>query len=98
VNRQEFIDAVRAQAWDEGETCPTCKGEGRVRPGRRVVHCRGSFTGADWDEAAVVEAIEKARDVSWLAAGIGDHNLHVLTTDGKVWRFQVQPPDREVMS
>ncbi len=93
MSRAEFIDAVRAQAWDDGKTCPTCRGEGKVRPGRRIVHCAGSCTGADWDEETVVAAIEAARDVRWLPDGIpGGHNLAVLTTEGREWRFQVTHP------
>lgn len=93
MTRADFIDAVRAQAFDVGKTCPTCDGEGTVRPGRRIVHCVGTFTGADWDEDGVIAAIEDAREVRWLPNGIpGGHNLAVLTTEGREWRFQVTDP------
>lgn len=87
-DRSEFIRAVREQAFDAGKPCPTCNGDGTVRPGRRVVHCFGSFTGADWDEDGVVRAIEDALSVEWMERG--DHQLAVLDRDGMKWRFQVQ--------
>lgn len=93
MNRAEFTDAVREQAFDAGKTCPTCRGDGVVRPGRRVVHCAGSFTGADWDEASVIAEIENAREVRWLPNGIpGGHNLAIVTDEGREWRFQVTDP------
>jgi hypothetical protein len=93
VSRAEFIDAVRAQAFDEGESCEHCDGTGRAYPGRRIVHCVGSFTGADWDEAGVIAEIEDAREVRWVPNGLpGGHNLAVLTAEGRTWRFQVERP------
>jgi hypothetical protein len=91
TDRTEFIDAVRAQAWDDGEECPTCQGGGKVYPGRRIVHCQSGFIGADWDEDAVIAEIEKAKVVQW-GGGFMGHDLAVLTGDGKVWRFAVTWP------
>jgi hypothetical protein len=88
TDRAEFVDAVHAQAWDDGKECPTCEGRGKVYPGRRLVHCMGGFTGADWDEDVVVDEIEAAREVKWMPDLMG-HDLAVLAADGKVWRFAV---------
>ena len=34
MSRNEFVNAVGDQAWDVGKDCPTCKGDGKVYPGR----------------------------------------------------------------
>jgi hypothetical protein len=73
--RGEFISQVRAQAFTDHE-------------GRRIIHCLGSFTGADWDEGDVIGEIERARDVKWVNSGL-DHDLAVLTADERIWRFGV---------
>lgn len=91
-SRSEFIEAVKAQAFDAGQECPTCHGEGVVFPGRRIVHCQAGAFGADWDEDAVVGLIRDADEVRWTNRGLlGDHQLSVRV-EGR-WRlFQVKRP------
>lgn len=50
--------AVTAQAWrvDDPES---------PDHGRSLVHCLMSFTGANWDEAAVHELIDRADLIAW---------------------------------
>jgi hypothetical protein len=73
TDRTEYTDAVREQAFTDPH-------------GRRIVHCRGRMTGADWDAEEVVRVIENAEEVQWVEGG--GHDLAVL--EGKmIWRFQV---------
>lgn len=77
IDRSQFIAAVKAQSFDDN--------------GDRIVHCMGSFTGADWGEDGVIATIESARAVSW-SPHWSDHNLLVQAADGMSWRFQVAEP------
>jgi len=79
TDRSQFIAAVKAQAF----TCPN---------GDRIVHCMGSFTGADWGEDGVIATIESARAVAW-SPHWSDHDLLVTDANGKTWRFQVSEPE-----
>lgn len=63
----------------------------QTESGRRVVHCLGKFTGADWNLSAVVREITQAKEIRWGGGPIG-HNLEVLATDGLVWRFNIIAP------
>lgn len=90
--RFDFKDAAEAAAWDEGKDCPTCEGRGRLSGGRRVVHCSGRSAGADWAIEEVCAAIDQAVSLRWVD-GFMDHDLEVVTPDGKTWRFQVKRPD-----
>lgn len=58
--------------------------------GRRVIHCLGLFTGADWDLAGVVREITHARTVHWHSWLL--HDLDVLGQDGFRWRFEITHP------
>ncbi len=62
----------------------------RTDSGRRVIHCFGRFTGADWDLAGVVREITHARTIRW-HSWLG-HDLDVLAQDGRRWRFEVAHP------
>lgn len=64
-DRAEFLEAVRTSAWDQGNECPHCDGTGRLFPGRRTIHCILGGIGADWDEADVLDLIQKADAVKW---------------------------------
>ena len=93
-DRSEFIEAVKAQAWDQGKECPTCH-DGKVYPGRRTVHCFGGGFGADWDEQSVIDLIVRADQVVWLDADrpMGmDHDLGVHA-DGKRRWFDIREPE-----
>lgn len=74
-DRTEFVEAVKAQSFE------TDAG--------RIVHCMGSFTSADWAEAAVIDIVERAVDVQWSDHFMG-HDLAVL--NGLLWRFAVTRP------
>lgn len=78
TDRAEFIDAARDQAFTDPE-------------GRQIIHCWGSFTGADWDLDGVIAEIDGARDVRWIVPGDG-HELAVLAADDRIWRFAVTRP------
>lgn len=92
IDREAVKQAVRAAAWDEGRQCPTCQGDGKTPGGRRLIHCRGGFTGADWDEEAVLAAIDAAEKVKWMPGGSLGHDLAIRETDGTIWRFEVKAP------
>jgi hypothetical protein len=77
-DRAEFVAAVQAQAFTDTDS------------GRRIIHCLGAFTGADWDADDVVDTIEHAVDVQWIDGG--GHDLAALTTGKRIWRFGVRRP------
>ena len=79
-------EAARAAAWDEGRECPTCH-DGKIPGGRRIIHSflSGSL-GADWDLDGVLDLIDEAEHVHWVANIFG-HDLEVTATrDG--WQLQ----------
>lgn len=84
TDRSEFLEAARSQAFtvDSSESADF---------GRQLIHCRGRFTGADWDLDAVLAEIESAADVAWSESFSG-HDLAVTTPKGQPWRFQVSKP------
>lgn len=90
-DRTEFIDAAKAQAWTVAD--PESQDHGRT-----LVHCRGGFTGADWDLDSVIETIESAQSVEWdtdsFSGKVFGHQLAVLTVDGMAWRFDVRAPEK----
>ena len=60
---------------------------------REIIHCRMSFSGADWDVADVLRCIESATDVRWADThGQNDHQLHVTGPDGRRYYFGVPKP------
>lgn len=78
VKVEAIAEAVR-QAWTE-------------ESGRRIIHCVGRFTGADWDLGSVVQQISQARDVRWFPQR--SHSLGVKTVANSFWHFDVQVPIR----
>jgi hypothetical protein len=60
--------------------------------GRRIVHCFAGFMGADWDLDKVIDTLKTARDIAWLDHW-AEHDLAVLTEDGRVRCFQVKRPE-----
>lgn len=87
-NRQEFIDACRAQAWEVDDIESSDYG-------RKLISCRGSFTRADWDLDAVEAEILAADTVQWDRESFGavafGAQLQVLSA-GSGWRFEVKAP------
>ncbi len=92
ASKADAIAAVRENSWEEGKTCPTCDGGGRVSGGMRRVHCIGGFMGADWNEQGVIEEIENAKRVAWIDHWSG-HDLVVVTADDQQWSFEVRRPE-----
>lgn len=91
LDREALKKHVRKHAFDTGRNCETCGGEGKVYPGRRVVHTRMGAFGADWDEDAVLRAIDSATDVKWARGMLGPY-LAVLAADGKIIAVDVPEP------
>jgi hypothetical protein len=89
--RERVKQLAREAAWDEQKDCPTCKGDGRVPGGRKVIHSRLGGFGADWDLDSVLNAIDNADQVRWAKSLFG-HDLVVVTGD-KVVSFEVRKPE-----
>lgn len=92
LNREELKEYVRKNAFDTGRDCDACGGEGKVYPGRRVVHTRLGAFGANWDEDAVLRAIDEAQEVRWSRGLLGPF-LAVVTADGKTLAVEIPAPD-----
>lgn len=90
IDREALKTHIRQEAYDTGRDCDTCKGEGRVYPGRRVVHTRRGGFGADWDEDAVLAAIDNATDLQW-GRGLFGPFLAVVEPGGGVVAVDVPP-------
>lgn len=89
-DRSEFIDAAKDQAFTTSDDTDD--------PGREIIHAHIGALGADWDLAAVIDAINNATFVGWtdsFAAYILQHHLEVRTRDGSTVLFQVNPPDHD---
>lgn len=92
-DRDDVIARVNAVAWDEGRKCEHCDGDGKVPGGRRLVHSRLGFIGADWDAESIVALVRDARRVVW--GDGGGHDLAVQRPDGEWLKFDVPHPARE---
>jgi hypothetical protein len=91
LDREALKKHVQKHAFDVGRKCEACDGEGKVYPGDRVVHTRMGAFGADWDEDAVLRAIDSATDVQWARGMLGPY-LAILTAEGKVVAVDVPEP------
>ena len=87
--------AVKARAtevaFDTGQECPTCGGNGTVPGGRRVIHSMAGTLGDDWSLERVLEAIDYADEVNWSPRGWLEHRLELRKGDRVVY-LQVDPP------
>lgn len=90
IDREALKAHVIANAFDTGRDCDTCKGEGRVYPGRRIIHTRLGGLGADWDEAKILDAIDEAPELGWGRGWFGAY-LAVVLPGGKVLAVEVPP-------
>lgn len=88
---EQLAQRVRDASWLDPDDCPHCGGSGSAETGRRMVHCSGGFTGADWTVESVLACIRTAREVGWVD-GFNRHHLRVIDADGKQWTFQVPKP------
>ncbi len=85
MSRQEFKDAATAQAF-------TVEDPDLYDYGRTLVHSFAGPFGADWDLAAVYEAIDAAAEVRWARGAALSHELAVVEPGGRrVW-FDVKAP------
>lgn len=75
--------------WDAGK---------EHRPMRRqIIHCRRTFSGADWDLADVLALIDVAAEVRWVGSGEGmTHDLLVVGSEGRRYLFDVRKPDTAI--
>lgn len=70
-----------------------------ARPMRRqIIHCRMSFSGADWDLADVLTLIDGAPEVRWVGSGSSSegHQLLVVAESGRRYCFGVRKPDTAI--
>lgn len=85
TGRQEFKDAASLQAF-------TVEDPDMSDYGRTLVHSFAGPFGADWELAAVYEAIDAAAEVRWVRGAALGHELVVIEQDGRrVW-FDVKAP------
>ena len=84
---EEACEAVKAAAWLVSD-------EDSPDYGRRLVHCRMSFTGADWDMHDVLKEIRNAQDMAWNPGSFLGHDLDVLGHDGSLYHFDVSAPEQ----
>lgn len=59
--------------------------------GRVLIHCMGSFTGADWDLDDALGLLSKAQRVGWVDH-LFDHDLLIVDADGRRWHFNAKRP------
>lgn len=89
TDRSQFIAAAEAAAHTVDD--PESSDHGRI-----LIHCRGSFTGADWDLDAVIAEIEHADEVWWdtdsFSSLVFGHQLKCQTGE-QVWSFAVKQPE-----
>lgn len=90
IDREALKEHARASAFDTGRDCEHCNGEGKVYPGRRVIHTRLGGFGADWDEDDILDAIDTATDAQW-ARGLFGPFLALTQPDGKVLAVEIPP-------
>ncbi|WP_027930736.1 hypothetical protein [Amycolatopsis thermoflava] len=96
-DREAIKSAAREAAYEIGQECPTCKGDGRVPGGDKVIHSRSrSGFGADWNLDGVLEAIDDATEILWEKSLFG-HDLRLLV-GGEVYSFEVPAPVRAALS
>jgi hypothetical protein len=92
LTKTQAKQAAERSAWDTGQDCPTCHGEGTVPGGRRVIHSFIGGLGADWDVAAVLAAIDEADEITALPSRPLGHRLAVRKGTG-VTLFDVEVED-----
>lgn len=93
ITKVEAIAALREQAFQAITNKTTCGHAGcEDHPVYRpIVHCVGSFTGADWDLESAVALVEQAARIEWVS-NWADHELAVEEVDGKRWHFSIRRP------
>lgn len=60
--------------------------------GRRLHHCFMGTIGADWDEEAVLAAIDKATDIDWEDSFLFGKGLAVYANNKHYFFDSVRPP------
>jgi hypothetical protein len=103
TDRDVVIARINTWAFDVGrecqrcKTCPDCGGARKVHdrtPADLIVHCLGSFSGANWNAETVIQVVRDAATVEWVDGMMG-HDLQVMSRDGRLWRFQIPRPGGE---
>jgi hypothetical protein len=91
--REEAIRLAEEQAFDEGQICEHCLGDGRVPGGTRLIHSVSpAGFGADWSVESVINALRTSPKVWWMKdRGWSDHQL-VIDIDGRAYVFGVKRP------
>lgn len=85
------VGAIVAR-WDE-----RLSGDGHRPMKRAIVHCRMSFSGADWDLASVLNLIDgPSTGLAWVADP-GGHELRVCSPDGRRHHFHVPRPSGAIV-
>lgn len=67
--------------------------ESSRKAGDRIVHARGSFTGADWDLAEAIEFVQAAGKVGWVPDTFLGHDLLAVSPQGARYRFDIRQPE-----
>lgn len=87
----DLTDDARARRTASGET----------EHGRVILHCKGSFTGADWDLDDVLVKIDQSRACAFMPDDVFGHCLYVQmpAENGRyrTWKFQV-PAEADVVA
>lgn len=80
LTKDEARELVVSQAFVEPETS------------RRLHHCCMSISGADWDEADVLNLIDKATDIDWEDSFLFGKGLAVHAENRHYFFDTVRPP------
>lgn len=92
LTKEEAIRLVNEHSSQEfDESCGHTGCEDHLIVARRVIHCLGNFTGADWDVESVKTEIRESDEVRWVGGPGFDHGLAVVKGN-RMWRFAVPRP------
>lgn len=96
MNDREIMQtALINSSFDEGETCPTCDGDGRVPSQHRSIHTMMGSFGASHDLRSALDDLATADEAYWvnedsMFVALG-HNL-IIVKDGRKTTYQTKRP------